>query len=137
MNVRKVSHKVNDSQSHLFYLAFLGRFLYPTDLMFRSDIRIFNRYIYACIRVLKETSVMKRYKELHSLVKEWSLIFLCFKKNWQNFHGINIYIFVICAVRLLLVLFYALFVCKCVLPLADSPTAVNKYIIINCRQWHS
>jgi len=27
------------------------------------------------------------------------------------------------------VLFYVLFVCKCVLPLGDNPIAVNKYII--------
>jgi len=30
---------------------------------------------------------------------------------------------------LLFVLFYVLFVCKCVLPPGDNPTAVNKYII--------
>jgi len=36
---------------------------------------------------------------------------------------------VICVVRLLFVLFYVLFVCKCVLPSGDNPTAVNKYII--------
>jgi len=29
---------------------------------------------------------------------------------------------------LLFVLFYVLFVCKCVLPPGDNPTAVNKYI---------
>jgi len=36
---------------------------------------------------------------------------------------------VICVVHLLFVLFYVLFVCKCVLPLGDNPIAVNKYII--------
>jgi len=36
---------------------------------------------------------------------------------------------VICVVRLLFVLFYVLFVCKCVLPLGDKQIAVNKYII--------
>ena len=36
----------------------------------------------------------------------------------------------ICVVRLLFVLFYVLFVCKCVLPPGDNPVAVNKYIII-------
>jgi hypothetical protein len=36
---------------------------------------------------------------------------------------------VICVVRLLFVLFYVLFVCKCVLPSGDNPIAVNKYII--------
>jgi hypothetical protein len=35
----------------------------------------------------------------------------------------------ICVVRLLFVLFYALFVCKCVLPPGDNPNAVNKHII--------
>jgi hypothetical protein len=36
---------------------------------------------------------------------------------------------VICVVRLLFVLFYVLFVCKCVLPPGDNPIAVNKYHI--------
>jgi hypothetical protein len=35
---------------------------------------------------------------------------------------------VICVVQLLFVLFYVLFVCKCVLPSGDNPHAVNKYI---------
>jgi hypothetical protein len=34
----------------------------------------------------------------------------------------------ICVVRLLFVLFCVLFVCKCVLPPSDNPTAVNKCI---------
>jgi hypothetical protein len=38
-------------------------------------------------------------------------------------------LFVICVVRLLFVLFYVLFVCKCVLTPGDNPIAVNKYII--------
>jgi len=38
---------------------------------------------------------------------------------------------VICVVRLLFVLFYVLYVCKCVLPPGDNPTAVNKYINFN------
>jgi hypothetical protein len=37
----------------------------------------------------------------------------------------------ICVVRLLFVLFYVLFVCKCVLPPGDNPISVNKYIILN------
>jgi len=35
---------------------------------------------------------------------------------------------VICVVLLLFVLFYVLFVCKCVLPPGDNPIAVNKYV---------
>ena len=38
---------------------------------------------------------------------------------------------VICVVWLLFVLFYVLFVCKCVLPPGDNPAAVNKYISIS------
>ena len=37
----------------------------------------------------------------------------------------------ICVVRLLFVLFYVLFVCKCVLPPGDNPTAVSKYLILS------
>jgi len=37
---------------------------------------------------------------------------------------------VICVVQLLFVLFYVLFVCKCVLPSGENPIAVNKYIIL-------
>jgi hypothetical protein len=44
-------------------------------------------------------------------------------------HGPHSSTLVICVVRLLFVLFYVLFVCKCVLPPGDNPTAVNKYII--------
>jgi hypothetical protein len=36
---------------------------------------------------------------------------------------------VICVVRLLFVLFYVLFVCKCVLPPVENLLEVNKYII--------
>ena len=36
---------------------------------------------------------------------------------------------VICVVRLSFVLFYVLFVCKCLLPPGDNPTAINKFII--------
>jgi hypothetical protein len=35
----------------------------------------------------------------------------------------------VCIVRLLFVLFYVLFVCKCVLPPGDNLIAVYKYII--------
>jgi len=44
-------------------------------------------------------------------------------------HGPHSSTFVICVVLLLFVLFYVLFVCKCVLPPGDNPIAVNKYII--------
>jgi hypothetical protein len=46
-------------------------------------------------------------------------------------HGLHSTILVcICVVRMLFVLFYVLFVCKCVLPPGDNPIAVNKYIIL-------
>jgi hypothetical protein len=45
-------------------------------------------------------------------------------------HGPHSTTFVsICVVWLLFVLFYVLFVCKCVLPPGDNPIAVNEYII--------
>jgi len=37
----------------------------------------------------------------------------------------------ICVVLLLFVLFYVLFVCKCVLPPGDNPITVNKYHFIS------
>ena len=42
---------------------------------------------------------------------------------------------VICVVRLLFVLFCALFVCKCVLPPGDNPIAVYKYILSFIRRF--
>jgi hypothetical protein len=36
-------------------------------------------------------------------------------------------------VWLLFVLFYVVFMCKCVLPLGDNPIAVNKYVNINMK----
>jgi len=39
---------------------------------------------------------------------------------------------VICVVRLLFMLFYVLFVCKCVLPPGDNPIAVNKIYNLTC-----
>ena len=37
---------------------------------------------------------------------------------------------VICVVRLLFVLFYVLFVCKCVLPPGDNPTYIYMYMCV-------
>jgi hypothetical protein len=64
-------------------------------------------------------------------------VFLCFflsckanarVKLAKTGHGPHSYTLVNCVVRLLSVLFYVLFVCKCVLPPGDNPIAVNKYI---------
>jgi hypothetical protein len=67
-------------------------------------------------------------------------VFLCFFLNCKanarvklakTGHGPHSPILVvICVVWLLFVLFCVLFVCKCVLPPGDNPTAVNKYINI-------
>ena len=46
-----------------------------------------------------------------------------------SLHGPHSSTLVICVVRLLFVLFYVLFVCKCVLPPGDNPNAVNRHII--------
>jgi len=45
-------------------------------------------------------------------------------------HGPHCSTLVVICVGLLFVLFYVLFVCKCVLPPGDNPIAVNKYIIL-------
>jgi hypothetical protein len=42
---------------------------------------------------------------------------------------------VICVVRLLFLLVYVLFVCKCLLPPGDKPVAVNNYIIQEMKTW--
>jgi magnesium-transporting ATPase (P-type) len=44
---------------------------------------------------------------------------------------IGVVLFVIRVVLLLIVMFYVLFMCKCVLPPGDNPIAVDKYININ------
>jgi len=63
-------------------------------------------------------------------------VFLCFflscrantrVKLTKTGYGPHSSTLVICVVWLLLVLFYVLFVCKCVLPPGDNPIAVNKY----------
>ena len=57
--------------------------------------------------------------------------FLSCKANAKTEHGPHSSTLVcICVVRLLFVLFYVLFVCKCVLPPGDNPIAVNIYIYI-------
>jgi hypothetical protein len=66
--------------------------------------------------------------------------------NSQTRHGqqsskfvICVVLFVIRVVLLLIVMFYVLFMCKCVLPLGANPIAVDKYINMNtdvsCTIW--
>jgi hypothetical protein len=50
---------------------------------------------------------------------------------------ICVVLFVIRVVLLLIVMFYVLFMCKCVLPPAVNPIAVDKYINISIRTWYS
>jgi hypothetical protein len=77
-----------------------------------------------------------------NLTEVFPCIFLSWKANarvkladgtrFALFH-ISLYLccsdVIICVVRFLFVLFYVLFVCKCVLPPGDNPIAVNTYII--------
>jgi hypothetical protein len=46
-----------------------------------------------------------------------------------------VFFFVIRVVLLLIVMFYVLFMCKCVLPPGVNPTAVDKYININKKSF--
>jgi len=71
-----------------------------------------------------------------TLTEVFPCFFLSFKANARvklakTGHGPHsATLVVICVVRLLFVLFYVLFGCKCVLPPGDNPIAVNKYRII-------
>jgi hypothetical protein len=70
-----------------------------------------------------------------TLTEVFSCFFLSCKANARvklakSGHGpYSSTLVVICVVRLLFVLFYVLFVCKCVLPPGVNTTAVNKYCI--------
>jgi hypothetical protein len=70
-----------------------------------------------------------------TLTEVFPCLFLSYKANTRvklakTGHGPHSSkLVVISVVRLLFVLFYVLFVCKCVLPPGDSPIAVNKYIV--------
>ena len=70
-----------------------------------------------------------------NLTEVFPCFFLSFKANaWVKLtktgHGPHSStLVVICVVRLLFVLFYVSFVCKCVLPPGGNPIAVNKYIM--------
>ena len=61
----------------------------------------------------------------------------CIQKTGHGPHS-STYV-VICVVRLLFVLFYVLFVCKCLLLPCDNPIADNKYIVPykNCISSHA
>jgi hypothetical protein len=73
----------------------------------------------------------------HLLLLLWILcFFLSFKANARvklakTGHGQHSSRFVIRVVLLLIVMFYILFLCKCVLPPGVNPIAVDKYININ------
>ena len=70
-----------------------------------------------------------------TLTEVFPCLFLSYKTNARvklakTGHGPHLStLVVICVVRLLFMLFYVLFVCKCVLPPGDNPIAVNKCII--------
>jgi hypothetical protein len=68
-----------------------------------------------------------------TLTEVFPCFFLSCKANARvELYHISLYLccsdVIICVVRLLFMLFYVLFVCKCVLPPGDNPIAVNKYI---------
>jgi hypothetical protein len=74
-----------------------------------------------------------------TLTEVFPCFFLSFKANARIKLAKTVHdphsstLIVISVVRLLSVLFYVLFVCKCVLPPGDNPFAVNKYIISYIR----
>jgi len=91
----------------------------------------FWQYVYCTV-----TEVLLNLTEIFfNLTKVFPCFFLSCKANARvklakTGHGLHSStLVVICVVRLLFVLFYVLFVHKCVLPSGDNPNAVNKYII--------
>jgi len=78
---------------------------------------------------------LKLTEVLLTLTEGFPCFFLSYKANARvklakTGHGPHCStLVVICVVRLLFLLFYVLFVCKCVLPPGDNPIAFNKYII--------
>jgi hypothetical protein len=68
---------------------------------------------------------LRFFRALSSVVRQNARV-----KHAKTGHGQHSFtLVIICVVRLLFVLFYVLFVCKCVLPPGDNLIAVNKYII--------
>ena len=95
-------------------------------------------YSYLCIPIDKYALFYILFANWHSpatLTEVFPCFFLSCKANARvklakTGHGPHSStLVVICVVRLSFVLFYVLFVCKCVLPPGDNPTAVNKYVI--------
>ena len=109
------------------------------DLHSWRTVRIINiracssMYSYCCICIL---IVVYVFLDAATLTEGFPCFFLGCKANaWvilaktgHGPHSSKIVVFVVYIVCFLL--FYILFVCKCVLPPGDNPTAVNKYIII-------
>ena len=90
-----------------------------------------SMYSYCCLCIL---IVVYVFLEAATLTEVFPCFFLGCKANarvilaktGQGPHSSKIVVFVLCIVCF--VLFYVLFVCKCVLPPGDNPIAVNKYI---------
>jgi len=96
-------------------------------------VRVFWKYVYC---TLTEVSLNLTKVSL-TLTEVFPCFFLSCKANARvklvkTGHGPHSStLVVICVVWLLFVLFYVLFVCKCVLPPGDNQTAVNKYINVS------
>ena len=100
----------------------------PSSAKFKERVQL---YVYCTL-----TEVFLKLTEVFlTLTEDFPCFFLSCKANARvklakTGHGPHSStLFVICVVLLLFVLFSVLFVCKCVLPPGDNPTAVNKYII--------
>jgi len=61
----------------------------------------------------------------------WYILHTCMKRIRMGHGPQSSTLVVTGVVRLLFVLFYVLFVCKCVPPPGDNPIVVNKYIKIS------
>jgi len=132
------------------YLTSINKPAETKTILHRKVHQIFRRSIfpntYICTLLYFPHNFVDMFKSLSSFTEVFPLtevfltlteVFPCFfltckanarLKLAKTGHGPHSSTLVcICVVRLLFVLFYALFVCKCVLPPGDNPTAVNKY----------
>ena len=93
-----------------------------------------NVWVFLVICILYFEVFLNLTEVLLTLTEVFPCLFLSCKANAKvklakTGHGLHSSTsVVICVVRWLFVLFYVLFVCKCVLPPGDNPIAVNKYI---------
>jgi hypothetical protein len=117
--------------------------IYTFNIVARKKHNIIFRFLFYSVKQSSGLITSNMYCTLTEVFITLTEVFPCFflsckanarMKLAKTGHGPHSStLFVICVVRLIFVLFYILFVCKCVLPPGDNPIAVNKYIVSYSR----